>query len=433
MSNPAKLKFGFLTERLLLGFGVDLVVDEQARRLAAMGYEVTVYTTQTDKLYERTGYSVVNLSEKLGKDLDPFSPHFAHQAIPYLGTRETDIWVIHSPPFYDWFTYLPAPAILWEHGTPDGHFFTGKLSRSVDRLRQHRYLGTYGKLRPADRVVAISEYIRRDLPENVQPQSVTIHNGGDHYAKATDHEVQSFREKYGIDENRFTVLWVGRISLHDDWQPYKGLQEMFQIQDWLKERYPEAQLVVVGKADDEAVATLRGKGIIPAPNLPKEEMPAAYKTADVYLNTSKWEGFNLALVEAQYQGTTVIAYKIGAHPEVVAHMQSGVLVDNLKELKQSLSRMIETPSFRERLELGSIAHAQKFTWDRNAEQLAALSMECITARGETAKDNQPKSFPAPWLPYKLWRYQRVADQLGWGYLAKLGFKSMLRKLGLLKT
>ena len=419
----APLRIGFLTERLLLGFGVDLVVDEQASRLAAWGHEVTVFTTKTDALYERTGYRVVVLPDSLNTSLDPFSPHFAAIAAPWLEQQEVDVWVIHSPPFYDWARYLSAPAILWEHGTPDGHFFTGKLSRAVERMKAHRYRDIYGVLRPQDRVGAISDYIRADLPEAVQHQAVTIHNGGDHYGDASADDVAAFRKKYAVPDDTLTVLWVGRIALKDDWQPYKGFQEMLEAAEWLREHRPQVKMLVVGKADDEARDYLLARGIIPALNLPREEMPAAYKSADIYLNTSHWEGFNLALVEAQYQGTPVLAYDIGAHPEVVAHLRSGVLVPEDGDMLAELDRLLGDDAALPALAAGCLAHAQNFSWDRNARELEQLALSIAPD-----PDSAPVAvFQPPRLPYRLWRYKNVADQLGWWFLLKTAANALVSK------
>ncbi len=418
------LRIGFLTERLLLGFGVDLVVDEQASRLAARGHDVTVFTTKTDALYQRTGYRVVTLPQALNTSLDPFSPHFAAPALAFLEQQPVDLWVIHSPPFYDWAQYLAAPAILWEHGTPDGHFFTGKLSRSVERMKQHRYHDIYGKLRPQDRIGAISDYIRKDLPPAVQHQAVTIHNGGDHYGAASADDVAAFRQKYGIPPAARSILWVGRIALEDDWQPYKGLQEMFAAADWLRRNHPEVKMVVVGKAEDAAKAALLERGIIPALNLPREEMPAAYRSADLYLNTSHWEGFNLALVEAQYQATPVLAYDIGAHPEVVAHLQSGVLVPEGGDMLAELDRLLSDDAALRELAAGALAHARRFNWDKNARELEQLALSIAPDPASTPV----AAFRPARLPYRLWRYRNVADQLGWWFLARTGVKALFRKL-----
>lgn len=57
------LKIGFLTERLLLGYGVDLVVHEYARFLTERGYDVNVFCQRLDSSVPRP-YNVVDLSDE---------------------------------------------------------------------------------------------------------------------------------------------------------------------------------------------------------------------------------------------------------------------------------------------------------------------------------------------------------------------------------
>jgi glycosyltransferase involved in cell wall biosynthesis len=48
--------------------------------------------------------------------------------------------------------------------------------------------------------------------------------------------------------------------------------------------------------------------------------------ADVFVHTSRWEGFGIVLLEAMLAGLPIVATRVSAVPEVVADGVTGILV-----------------------------------------------------------------------------------------------------------
>ena len=407
------MKVGFLTERMILGFGVDLVVHEVARRLSEKKHEATVFTTRTEEIYRDVNYRIVNLLERAKGPGDIFSPHFMIESIHFLRVQDIDVWIAETPPFYSWLHHLRPPVVMVEHGTPDGRFFSEAIGRELDESTRHRYEVVYQSLRPGDAVVATSEYIRSVMPLQVRVRTQVIHLGGDHYSKATTGQTDEFRRSLGILPDEIMILWVGRMEPFYDWQPYKGLKEFMELAPVLKQRYPACRIVAVGRGEENAREPLENAGIQPVFNLPIERMPAAFGAADIYLNTSQWEGFNLPLVEAQYQGTPVVAYNLCAHPEVTENGVSGILVNSRDELIQSVGRLLEDPDYRRQLSLGAEKQAARFSWDRNASDLETLMIDCFDRADRSgqcmAKTAKIQKLP----PYFLWKFWQIIRRYGW--------------------
>lgn len=379
------MRVGILTERMILGFGVDLVVHEAASRLTARGCEVTVFTTRSDEIYARTSYPIVDLAERVGSSADVFSAAFMVDAVRFLHAQQVDAWIAETPPFYYWLEHLPPPVVCVEHGTPPGSFFPRAIGRKLDVMTRRRYEGIYGRMRPGDAIVAISGYIRSCLPEKARRRTTVIYNGGDHYKRASAAEAAAFRVRLGVAEDAPLVLWVGRADLENDLQPYKGFPELLALAPRIRSALPSAAVVVVGRGDEAARQAMHAAGIKVAFNLPREEMPAAFRAADVFLSTSRWEGFNLPLVEAQHQGTPVVAYDLCAHPEVVVDGGSGILARDAADLLNAVVRVAGDASLRQRLAAGARASAARFTWEDNAVALSTLLAGSIeTARAHAA-------------------------------------------------
>lgn len=370
------LRIGFLTERMLLGFGVDLVVHQSALRLQKMGFDVTVFTTRIGDEFSETDYRIVNLSDKVEFSHDIFSLQFMTDAIRFLSQTQVDVWICETPPFYHWLPHLRPPVIMVEHGTPPGKFFNRHLGRHLDAYTKDRYEKIYRAFRPGDGLVSISNYIKSCLPDDVAEKCVTIHNGADHFPRATIEAKAQFRKSIGISESECMVLWVGRMEPENDRQPYKGLKEFLESAPLLVKANPNIKIVGVGRAEPSAKAFLEKAGILPVLNLHNDMMPTCFAAADIFINTSRWEGFNLALAEAQFQGTPVVAYNVCAHPEVVTDGNSGFLVSNHRTFIDAVLKLAADATLRETLGTGARKLSSRYRWDDNVERLRKLIHGC---------------------------------------------------------
>ncbi len=186
-------------------------------------------------------------------------------------------------------------------------------------LRIFRYF-TNMSIRNVDEVISISNFLKKELKketgidskvEYVQIDKKRFHKG------VKGHKI---RKKYNIkDEPVF--LYVGRIS------PHKGIHILIRSFKLVQKKYPKAKLIIVGKSTFsnyiKKLRKLANKNIIFAGFVADEELPSYYAACDVYTTASLWEGFDIPTVEAQAMEKPVVAFNIGAHPEV---LKKGILV-----------------------------------------------------------------------------------------------------------
>lgn len=371
-----KPHIGILTERMTMGFGVDLVIHEQAVRLVQRGYPVTVFPAWKTGMYDNQPYALKPLTQSSDEPIQYFSPEFMNRSFDIMNRTRVGIWMIHTPPFYYWLTHLPAPVIMVEHGSPPGRFFKYRQGKALDAQTRKRQRHTFRSTRPGDGLIAISNYIRSELPRDVQPAATVIHNGADHYPRASRDAAQAWRRKLEIRSRDIMVLWVGRIQPEKDPQPYKGLGDLLRMVPGLLESNRKIRVVVAGKGDPAAKDRLVAMNVTPIFNVPRDDMPGLYAAADIFLSTSAWEGFNLPLAEAQYQGTPAVAFNICAHPEVVMNGYSGILADKPGPLMDGVLRLAGDAALRDRFSEGAIHHMESFSWDANVDALEKLMHGC---------------------------------------------------------
>jgi glycosyltransferase involved in cell wall biosynthesis len=365
------IRIGILTERMLLGYGVDLVVDRQASLLFERGCDVTVFCLRNE-IQEQKSYSLINVLNDPDFQLAGSMSRNALAFAKYFNSKEIDIWILSTPPFYDLCPLLDAPCLIVEYGTPPGFYFPPSVAENLDNSVRYRFKQVYGSLRPCDMIVSISNSIRDWLPAGVRHKSELIYLGCDHYKPASAEQRYSFRKRIGVGDDDIVVLWVGRIQTSKDEQPYKGLLEFIQIAENLKIDNPRIVPVAAGRGEAEDGAVLKSKGIIPVLNLPDCDMASAYAASDVFVSTSKWEGFNLPLLEAQSQGTPVVAYKFGPHREVVQDRITGLLCSSSEELRAAVLTLIDDPERRTAIGKNAKAFAQGFSWKASVDRLYQL-------------------------------------------------------------
>jgi glycosyltransferase involved in cell wall biosynthesis len=136
------------------------------------------------------------------------------------------------------------------------------------------------------------------------------------------------RKLLGIPQDREVMLTVRRLVGR------MGLNDLIDAMQMVVQRHPRAVLLIggTGYLEQALKERVRLKGLEDHVRLlgfvPEEQLPAYYQAADLFvLPTVQMEGFGLVTIEALSCGTPVIATPVGANPEVVGPLDSGLLCE----------------------------------------------------------------------------------------------------------
>jgi glycosyltransferase involved in cell wall biosynthesis len=297
-------------------------------------------------------------------------PHSPLVRVPLTLSRELrrrPVDLLHvqytAPPF------APCPVVATVHDLSFEHLPETFKRRSWMQLR----LTVRRTVRRARRVIAPSEYTRRDLIEtyNLAPERVRVTPlaAPAHFRPVLEEtEIERVRNLYGIRGPY--ILGVGSI------QPRKNLPRLIKAYADLRragfgDKLP--QLVLVGKQAWLYGETLRaverervGRRTVFTGYVSGGDLPALYTGALCFVYPSYFEGFGLPALEAMQCGAPVLAGDRTSLPEVVG--DAGLLVDpfDTTAIARALARLIDDAELRARLRVKGLERARRFDWRATA-------------------------------------------------------------------
>ncbi|MBM3705949.1 MAG: glycosyltransferase, partial [Actinobacteria bacterium] len=255
--------------------------------------------------------------------------------------------------------------------------------------------------RSAKRVVCVSEYLIRQLPEYIRKKATFIYNGIDHYAysRINEDSVKRYRSQLGVADEDILLLYVGRLNLTN--QPYKGLAELVSIYQQVNFANEKVKLLAVGYGSRNDSELLKNQGVLCLPNASEEEMPVIYSASDIYTTCSQWEGFDLPVGEAQYFKKPAICYSIGAHPEILENGKTGFIVKDRDEFAEKIKLLAADKKMRIQMGENAGEFIKKFYWQNSIEQYDAeirkilkIATDIAIIEEKTVPEGTPPEQPA---------------------------------------
>jgi glycosyltransferase involved in cell wall biosynthesis len=218
----------------------------------------------------------------------------------------------------------------------------------------------------ARRLIAISDAVRRFLVAAGLPavKFETIHYGLDEMPSLPS---ELTPEQAGVPASVPLALAIGRLI------PQKDHQTLLRAFVDVRARQPAAMLAILGDGPlaAETRALVRELGLDGAVVLPgRLETRDWLQRADVFVHTSRWEGFGIVLLEAMLAGLPIVATRVSAVPEIVADGETGLLVPpgNSSALALALGELLADPPRARALGTAGRARAKShFSIDRMTE------------------------------------------------------------------
>jgi D-inositol-3-phosphate glycosyltransferase len=380
--------------------GLNVYVVEVARRLAARGVEVDIFTRAVSRDLPPVaelapGVLVRHLAAGPFEDLDKadLPGQLCHFTFEMLRAE-----AVHAPGRYDvvhghyWLSGQVGAVAKERWGVPFvqsmhtlGRVKNAALAADDAAEPAIRLRGEAEVIAAADRLVANTDEEARQLIGlyDADPGRVSVINPGVDLAVFQPGSQQQARQRLGLPQDGVVLVFAGRI------QPLKApdivlhaAAQMIRADPGLAGRLTVAFVggpSGTGRADPDALTGLAAAlGIADIvrlePPCPQPELAQWYRAATVVMVPSYSESFGLVAVEAQACGTPVVAASVGGLRTAVRDGFSGVLVDSRDPARyaRAVRDLLAEPAALARLARGAREHASRFGWSETVDALLRM-------------------------------------------------------------
>lgn len=335
----------FVTYRLSLGYGVDIVVNNIASQLRQRGIIVKVGALEIGPGFQSEDHVLITADPEAVRKLAASMP-------------QPCLVVAHTSPFFEVLPALANEYEVWayEYGDPTPELFdadAGERRRIADHKKVHVYPHV-------DKVITISDFLRHDIDWH---DSELIYCGVNCDPNTPEPERYVSRTGQPIRVGGLMRLGTGEAR-------YKGNSLFLDLVRQVRQQKDlDVEFHVAGRTTDNGAAEFQSEGIQPHVNLSDEEKEEYLRSLDIFISFSLWEGFNLPLAEAQSLGTMSLAFDTGAHPEVCPFIMS-----NLQEMIPFIRRASEDRAWLATQSQRCHAFVKdRFTWEKAADRFCKLA------------------------------------------------------------
>jgi phosphatidylinositol alpha-1,6-mannosyltransferase len=179
------------------------------------------------------------------------------------------------------------------------------------------------------------------------------------------------------------LLWVGRPVA------FKNVDLLLVAYKLVRAVHPSARLLMVGdfSSRPDFARRAQAEAVIFAGRVDHDRLPAYYQMADVYVHSSRYEGFGKVLVESLAAGTPVVATHGDGPCEIVRSGETGLLTAHTPEaLSAAILELLSEPARAQVMgEAGQRDVLERFDYER---QLDAI-VESFRTTLKVARERTP--------------------------------------------
>lgn len=347
-----------------------------AKGLKNLGHKVTVHTSNLDrynkKLKERETIDGIEIKRynvlfKIGEFASFFPGVFK--------IRKTNADIIHMHTYRHPYNlialFAKKPCVLTLHwpNYPKG------LRSKINEIIIPIFDEILGKiiLKKFAALIAVNDMEKNWIIKKfkINPEKIKVIPNGIPKEDLKPIDKNIFRRKYKIPKNKLVVLCVGRLNKS------KGFDQVIKIAKY----FPDVQFVILGLKESylEEIEKLvkANKNVMLLLDKDDKEKYEALAAADIFVAPSHYEAFGIVVIEAFSQKCAVITSDQGGLPWVVD--KAGLIFEdnNLEDLKNKLSMLVNNKKLRLDLQKKGYERVKNFTWDKITKDIEKVYKELL--------------------------------------------------------
>jgi len=220
----------------------------------------------------------------------------------------------------------------------------------------------------AEKIITPSQYLKNIISNwGIEKEKIkVIYNA----VEKINFEISKEEAKKKIKIEGNIILSIGRLV------PWKGFSALIEIiPDLLKENH-NFKLVIIGEGEEERnlksqISNLKiEKNVKLIGKLIHEEIPLYFRSADLFVLNSEYEGLSHVILEAMQLNVPVIASNRGGNPELIKDGFNGFLVEynNQEEIKEAILKLWKDKDLQNKFIQNSKEKLKEFCWKNLVNQ-----------------------------------------------------------------
>jgi glycosyltransferase involved in cell wall biosynthesis len=224
-----------------------------------------------------------------------------------------------------------------------------------DTSTRLQWLFTPGALKKVDHIIAISEFVKREIVRilAIDPFKISVVIDGVDHSLYKPLDKPDCKRKFNLNVSEKHILVVASNEQH------KRMDLVVKVFNEIKKQRNDVKLIKIGYGQ-----LLQGEGVINPGWVAESDMPLLYNAADIFLHTAEYEGFGLPILEAMACGTPVVVSKKASIPEIVGDCGEMIDLDSeicVQDFVQAILKNID--HYRD---LKAVERSKLFQWEYTA-------------------------------------------------------------------
>jgi glycosyltransferase involved in cell wall biosynthesis len=180
------------------------------------------------------------------------------------------------------------------------------------------------------------------------------------------------------------LLYLGGFSHR------KNVSTVLQAFARITEPFPQVDLLLAGSPPPAEKRTLLriardlnlGERVVWLGYVAPDDLPGLYAWSEGFVYPSLYEGFGLPVLEAMQFGAPVITTRKGSIPEVMGDIGLAVDPGSPAQVADAMAALLSDPGLLQRLRRDGQRRASEFSWERCAEETAAVYTQVLAQRAD---------------------------------------------------
>lgn len=214
-----------------------------------------------------------------------------------------------------------------------------------------------------DEVIVVSDFVKNELLERFpqyENKVHTVYHGADHFHEG------SIENLFPIHPKPY-ILCLGTVEYRkNQWNLAQSFNHA-KLQD-VDLIFIGGNQGFMGEEITKDIAALQNRNIIYKNYLPTSDLEKYLKNALFTVYPSKYEGFGFPILESMAMGVPVLTSNFGAMSEIAGEAAYKVNCNDIEELRNGLSILIENSALRQELINRGTERVKTFTWEKCATE-----------------------------------------------------------------